>query len=831
MSFSDLTAFSSQSLGIHDTASEAGSEGLDGGEALTMRGPFKSVDAGTSESNSAKRSDSVAAAAHEERKRKRRVPESLRKRAEVSCDSCKKKKIGCVRPNGASEPCSACEATGRSCVATLPRKKRVYASEEQLSARYQALDVLVKDIYPDQDTESMEGLEKIGRERGISFPTYGNHGVSLFDAALPTTGPASVGIRPLISSHVFSTTGEQPDGIFRIPEGQLIPAPAGGFHYVGPASSFFFANSVRRLVSKCDLDSFPSLDGEGFWRYIRAAEFTSFSVSQALEARIPGHPVTNAAEDDASQVGDPPTITETFTGNSPSNMSTPQGSLPRWRLSDVLPSREVTDRLVRTFFDRVHPNFTIFHRGTFQTSYESIFKSGGLAKASFDPQPGWVCSVFLIVVLGAQVLDGDNFADASTIQQRLLSLVIKDGLHRLALTASLENVQALMLFALVQHNVGERNTAWLLLGMAGRTAIALGMHRDGETGNFDPIERNTRRMVWWVLHSFEQNLSLALGRPSDTDLIDVTASVPDETMIDGGDLPSNYWPHAIALTDISSRIKRFTASISTSYEQPDIVAKSCPAGEQLLQLLAAWRGDLPPHFAKEQSQFLPARQRRAVVLLHIYASHIESIIGRPFLLCRANHTLERRPQSLPDGIHRLAEAAVTAARSVMHSLHRLDSFDSLEGVIWLDFYYVHHATLILGVPFLERPITDRPADQDIKTAVSSMMEVAQKTRLAPTYRILLNVALQLAFIVGIGPSSFADISAEPAGTSLPLPPGPPVSATPVDHFASTAPASSLQFLQTDLYNFGLDPLGSADMWDFFNVGHSNAVSVDGDSGQ
>src|ERR1700712_193111 len=94
---------------------------------------------------------------------KARIPDHLRRRALVSCDRCKKRRIRCLRSSGsdASEACQSCLEVGVNCESTLPRKTRIYGSVETLSIRYRVLDALMKGLYPDKDTNNIDTLYAI----------------------------------------------------------------------------------------------------------------------------------------------------------------------------------------------------------------------------------------------------------------------------------------------------------------------------------------------------------------------------------------------------------------------------------------------------------------------------------------------------------------------------------------------------------------------------------------------------------------------------------------------------------------------------------------------
>ncbi|THU75426.1 hypothetical protein K435DRAFT_880854 [Dendrothele bispora CBS 962.96] len=212
--------------------------------------------------------------------------------------------------------------------------------------------------------------------------------------------------------------------------------------YVGPVSSFYFANIARQLVSKSHLGNMSTFSEAGFnlKRYLKATEFTSFRISQALEARIRGHPATNVTEDEhvdgTGEISGGAHNHERSAYKSPLVSSTTSILSRKYGpLLDLLPERTLSDRLV----------------GAFLNVFILISQYSTGKRYSLDPEPGWVCALMMTLVLGAQTLEDTTTSSSShsgfltltqaqSIQQTYLTLVIKEGLSRLALTANLTNV-------------------------------------------------------------------------------------------------------------------------------------------------------------------------------------------------------------------------------------------------------------------------------------------------------------------------------------------------------------------------------------------------------
>ena len=681
-----------------------------------------------------------------------------------------------------SEVCTACQEAGAECEATLPRKRRLTTSHP--SDRYAILDAIVRKLYPHANIDTSAGLAIVAKEAGII--------------------PSKARKRDLQEENGHEKAGKRELdvlGPLEIPEGWLVPAPRGGYHYVGPSSLVYFARCARQLVAKSKIHKHPNFDDAGLRRYLQAAAFTTYKTSHTIEANLQDHPATFAAGTEQSP-------SAAVLGETERSRPSPGGDGFR---QIRLPGRQTADRLISAFFDRVHPNIPILHRGAFHVLYEQAFRHD----INLALEPGKACTLYMVLTLGAQALEG-SLTSARATQQQYLAIVIREGLGRLVLTSTLANVQALILLALYQHNAGERNTAYILIGQAIRAAVSSGLHKDGDNHQFDdPFERNSRRTVWWYLHLFEQIVSLALGRPSFTDAIHVNTTLPDTSFEVSIGLPLGYLEAYVSLSQFIVQIKQAVGIISVHYEDAAKLVEHYDLVLKLHTNLIGWKKSLPAGLSLGQA-FASPEHRRLIILLQVWADYLESVLCRPYLLCRVNQDLQDGSRTAE--IDEIAEYAVSAAHASVTKLLLLSDHGTLEGSVWLDFYAAQHAIMILSLQFLGQPGSTEW--EESREPVARLIAVSQKMRLAPTYRITMNVALQLSCISGIGPDVPVSLDAPTAGTpdraeTTQLALGNPT----VQLFGPMPPTvhqASEQAIFSDLYNLDYND-DSTNPWDFFGV--------------
>lgn len=411
--------------------------------------------------------------------------------------------------------------------------------------------------------------------------------------------------------------------------------------------------------------------------------------------------------------------------------------------------------LVQAYLDHLHGAFQVFHKPIFQLRYNFLWDNKIEQTGTSDI--GWTCCLFMVIILGADILGPEHCPDSIIIQTKYMKLV-RDSFQSLVFTATLENVQALLLLQLYEQNSGERNTSWLILGLAIRMAITLGMHREGTYASFDDAEASTRRVVWWTLYQVEFNMSMILGRPPSINAKEVNVSLPEDDVLDGAGYPQGFEEHYLKLTNIGHRIRRLITTVTAKYADESALLGHQAHVKALLHELEAWKANLPHHFAPE-SPTVTLRHRRAVLLLQAIYYHHRSVLTRTFLVCKSSRNIDRLSQ---DGNQTLgpvipvtesfSRECRASAIAVLDCFLQLSKHGLLEGVAWIDFYYICHSVLVLGLFELGQMGESAPEleREESSSKIAEMNEIISQIRLAPTYKIFTKVSLGFARTVGLG---------------------------------------------------------------------------------
>lgn len=696
----------------------------------------------------------------EQQKAKRRVPNSLRKRTQVSCDACKTRRCKCVRlrpgpgsendtaRNGEQPPCKLCVETGIPCVTTLPRKQRVYGSVENLDRRYRALEALVTGLFPDLNPRaSADDLVAFGRKKGIAMPDFGESpsqpqpsstepimqpltaespehtagqlgrgqslnlvlaGTNLGKTALPPS--YLMGFAPATTPRASPGSGADSTTDPNAGHTGLILDATGRPHYIGPCGSLAFIAKMRDLFTQ----RFATTGTEDLGRGGRGRWTGGGTLFQSRLATSLGGTGDNgrALEDPSEQSKSSRHILDHLDGDSPPQIcedmlkdhpNDPEFWRYRKRVSELeLPPKDRADACVDAFFHTVHPNFILFHRLTFQNAYEKMWQcwEGHRNKGpNSRVKEISVSTGWLCCLYMIFILGSRSLPQTSeSLDFQRKWFIYVETLPPLLVTSSLPNVCGYMLLSLYYHNTNDRTCAWTFHGAACRLAIALGMHRESASGLFSPLDRHIRKLVWWTMYGFEQFLCCSLGRPSAIDDREMDIGIPNDEYLDANLLLPGH-------VENSARLNMLLSAVRRGIFDPIFVAgKMYMRALEFLDTIAAWEDGLPRglgHAIFETGSTGNENQWRNATMLHIRYHHLLIFLTSPFLYETIQSASGEAPLG-PDAwkIKVLGKVCLTAAMRCGRLIVGLSRAGLINGVTWIDIYYAYMASLHISLALL-----------------------------------------------------------------------------------------------------------------------------------
>jgi hypothetical protein len=193
---------------------------------------------------------------------------------------------------------------------------------------------------------------------------------------------------------------------------------------------------------------------------------------------------------------------------------------PGARHTHLLPDKSTARVLVDAFFINTHGLLHIFERQQFVEELERCYSD------PLSTDPSWLCLLNLVFAIGLTMATPLSGSGEALIVEKLRSehldraeVFYLNAKHLNDPMNGLEDqdfwsVQALLLMSVYMLAKSKRNTAFALVGMAARSAQALGLHREETMIIFGAEEQKARKNLWRSLFVIDRLLSCSLGRPT-----------------------------------------------------------------------------------------------------------------------------------------------------------------------------------------------------------------------------------------------------------------------------------------------------------------------------
>ncbi|KAF7301468.1 Zn(2)-C6 fungal-type domain-containing protein [Mycena indigotica] len=501
-----------------------------------------------------------------------------RRRVWRACESCRRKKIKC---DGVEPECSGCKASGSQCT-WLQTKDRAALSRhyvQELEARLLHMESLFTQIAP--------VLEKIG-----PLPD----GTSIADLTSAASSSSTLPPRPVSQkerSAAVPIKAEEDDVSESF--GQLALDEYGHMRWIGGSSTMSLIQSFKALTSS------------------------------PLQRRI------SPMEEDPLAPG--PSVNKLYF---PASVffgkvrALPGPEEVEW------PPRDLADKLVNAYFARYHFLNPVIDKPSFLRRYNEIIINPS-DPSVIQAETPFVALIFAVFACAAGLvedsrLSANGAADAGGMGMVYYerALILQYISHA---STQVTHVQCFLLLSSYLCSVNCLPQAWILVGQAVRIGQDLGLHRSPRRLTVTPIEKETRRKIWWGVYCMDRMLALALGRPlgildADCD-VELPVQIDDEFLNDyfnGAPLPQrqpSLMAGSVALASlykIAGRVMRevYALEICKDNLEPEIKAGLQNTVETLDAELTEWCDNLPPVF-KNESETEEQVSMGAVLCSHYYS--------------------------------------------------------------------------------------------------------------------------------------------------------------------------------------------------------------------
>ncbi|OCH94255.1 hypothetical protein OBBRIDRAFT_769925 [Obba rivulosa] len=415
-----------------------------------------------------------------------------RRRVWRACESCRRKKIKC---DGNEPTCSQCAASKSQCT-WLQTKDRAALSRhyvQELEARLLHMENLFQQVTPILEQVNGVDLSALASAAGVGPAVPGPNPLQ---GALPTVSelPRANGCTDGAGADATHVKVEDPDDVSES-FGQLALDEHGHLHWIGGSSTMSLIQSFRAMTSS-----------------------PLHRVSPMEEDPLAPGPSVNKLYFPAS----------VFFGK--------VRALPSPEEVEY-PPRDLADKLVDTYFARYHFLMPVIDKPSFLRDYKYLMDH------THDPNLARTRTAFIALVCAVFAVAARSVDDPRLSREGLddagMGMVYYERaliLHYIShVSTQIEHVQCFILMSSFLCSVNCLPQAWLLIGQAVRTAQDIGLHRSPRRLLISPVEKETRRKVWWGVYTLDRMLALALGRPlgiedSDCD-VELPIDVDDDNLL------------------------------------------------------------------------------------------------------------------------------------------------------------------------------------------------------------------------------------------------------------------------------------------------------------
>lgn len=175
---------------------------------------------------------------------------------------------------------------------------------------------------------------------------------------------------------------------------------------------------------------------------------------------------------------------------------------------------------------------------------------------------------------------------------------------------SLHNIEAMALLVLYNLRSPSNSGIWYMVGLAVRSAVDLGLHREAHYSKLGLYECQLRRRLFWSIYYLERVVALSLGRPFSLAERDIDVKLPSPVSEEFGS------PSSLTMSISLIGLKRLESQIQCEIYRVDDKPLSALMCEitPLLETLENWKRCLPDMIASDKD-YLLLQWNKAVRLL------------------------------------------------------------------------------------------------------------------------------------------------------------------------------------------------------------------------
>ncbi|KAF7934231.1 uncharacterized protein EAE97_008591 [Botrytis byssoidea] len=617
----------------------------------------------------------------------RPAPLQKRRRVTRACDECRRKKIKC----DGKQPCTHCTVYSYDCTYDQPSNRRRNPAPqyvESLELRLQRAESIIKAYLPN-----------------INLNDPNIDAASLLHRQVAPTTPST-------TSSMRSATPQPP---------QLSEEDA----------------QLRSMIeSTGQLD----LDERGNWDFHGGSSGTVF--------------IKRLREQFGSLLGSPNLLPKPPRAQMPPTFESPRSSTDSPYDSGLpntmdLPPREVAMSLCEDSLHCACCLLRFVHEPSF---YEMLNRIYDLPPDSFgDEEHKFLPLLYMALALGCMFssqpsnsTDPNGKKYKSSMDQGFKFYKAARQMMDLTDCRDMTSLQTIIFMILFLQATSNLSICYSYIGLALRSALRIGLHRS-LSGNFNPIERETRKRVFWIIRKLDTYVSAILGFPimlsSDDIDQDMPIEVDDEYITKDAILPmppgkmslyvaanahtrlmgitSKVIKHIYPIKGLEQSISgNSKASYTISHSKIREIEKDLADWLDMLPMGLRPGGDGPPELTRIQQ------------LLRLAYAHVQMMLYRPFLHYVSGKSCAGK--TIDERSYACAAAGVSVARNIIHITAEMKKQGLLVGAYWFTMYTTFFSVISLVYYVLENPDKSGAAEilADANDGKDALIGLAQRSMAA-----------------------------------------------------------------------------------------------------
>ncbi|EGV60283.1 hypothetical protein PSN45_001958 [Yamadazyma tenuis] len=412
----------------------------------------------------------------------------------------------------------------------------------------------------------------------------------------------------------------------------------------------------------------------------------------------------------------------------------------KWKLltfiSERIPSRDVTQRLIHTVVDNYANEFYLVDQTAYPEIVDNVYmlldainnKQETIARRLNSKVKRYhLCYFFSLIAYGEQISNSITSHDAIPgMQFYMLGSELLNLTHEVV---GFEFIQASILLALYSANLNRYNTVYNYFGVAIRSAISQGFHRQPTHSlSTDPdlLVRNEKsKRLWWTVYVTDATWTAKLNLPSQIDYSETDVDLPGENSIDLADgFELNLLDVNVQLAKhISKSVEKIYGANMRTFSVNYINTDQFTRKTQIQSVMTCFKEVVKdfevPYLFQYKNCNVIEQLGRKLVNLFLRFNLLIAMISKPLisLIFNTSHT---SIFDEPAEVEIIVNRAIASSIANINLLIKLYEVDRLFTIGFFDSQYLFTGLLII----IMSSITDRHCLEIVNKAIALLRHMA-----------------------------------------------------------------------------------------------------------